>query len=456
MTAHNAYPSPHLSRVRAAAAEPGVRYHCDACGADITLTVRVRCAGGCEDFDLCGSCFCAGTEVGRHKAWHEYRVVVSHASQTMSRCTEDRPTLDAQAKPLPRGCHDILTVSSLFRPSPATQEQHSYPIFCADWGADEELLLIDGCQIYGLGNWADIADHIGNRTKEEVEQHYVQVYVEGRDGTPAGDARARAADEAAAREGKRPPVVGPNEGFEPDVDLEEFQRRKRRRIEDLRDMQAAYHPPKATKPLVSAPTNHSELAGFMPGRLEFEHEYEQEAEHLTKDMEFGRVYRFGGAEMPAEHEALGAVLPVQGAPRMEASRRGAPTNAPAAAAATKKTAGTGEADEGAGDETGTSDRPQADASNARSGSPPTPENDSQAAAAAPAAASAGDAEDRAPDWDEDEADLELKLAVLEMYNERLDRRARRKQFVFERNLVDLKRVSLRIAVCACRTGSRSC
>ncbi len=60
-----------------AAVEPGIRYHCDACGADITLTVRVRCAGGCEDFDVCGSCFCAGVEVRQHKAWHDYRIVVS-------------------------------------------------------------------------------------------------------------------------------------------------------------------------------------------------------------------------------------------------------------------------------------------------------------------------------------------------------------------------------------------
>jgi len=58
-------------------AEPGTRYHCDVCAADITLTVRIRCAEGCEDFDLCGSCFCNGAELGKHKASHAYRVVVS-------------------------------------------------------------------------------------------------------------------------------------------------------------------------------------------------------------------------------------------------------------------------------------------------------------------------------------------------------------------------------------------
>ena len=43
-----------------------------------------------------------------------------------------------------------------------------------------ELLLIDACQLYGLGNWADIAEHIGSfRTKEEVEEHYINTYVNG-------------------------------------------------------------------------------------------------------------------------------------------------------------------------------------------------------------------------------------------------------------------------------------
>lgn len=31
----------------------------------------------CDEFDICGSCFCEGKEVGRHKRWHDYRVVVS-------------------------------------------------------------------------------------------------------------------------------------------------------------------------------------------------------------------------------------------------------------------------------------------------------------------------------------------------------------------------------------------
>ncbi|SPC61504.1 related to ADA2 - general transcriptional adaptor or co-activator [Ustilago sp. UG-2017b] len=376
-----------------ATAEPGVRYHCDACGADITLTVRIRCAGGCADFDLCASCFCSGAQPGKHKAWHDYRVV----------------------------------------------EQHSYPIFCDDWGADEELLLIDGCQTYGLGNWADIADHIGNRTKEEVQEHYIKVYVEGKDGDQRGEQRAEQAIQRYSSLAKpifdplvdgqgtgsrvacqltteEAPALGPSMSFLPTISQDEFQRRKRRRVETLREAQASYSPPKSAKPLVSAPTNHSELAGFMPGRLEFEHEYEQDAEHLIKDIEFGRVYDFGGADMPSEWEALGSKA-TQGHVRMEASGRGGPTS--------KKATQTADDDK----ETNADEDAAAAAAAA----------EEQATAAEKEKDKDAEPEDKPFDWDEDPTDLNLKLTVIDMYNERLDRRLRRKDFMFERNLVDYRR-----------------
>jgi transcriptional adapter 2-alpha len=81
-----------------------------------------------------------------------------------------------------------------------SQELHSYPIFSDDWGADEyviissyhlksastshharELLLIEGISKAGLGNWQMIAEHVGTRTKEEVEEHYNSVYVDSPD-----------------------------------------------------------------------------------------------------------------------------------------------------------------------------------------------------------------------------------------------------------------------------------
>lgn len=53
----------------------------------------MRCAETptCEEVDLCPPCFIEGKSIGKHRPWHPYRVI----------------------------------------------EQHSYPIFTDDWGADE-------------------------------------------------------------------------------------------------------------------------------------------------------------------------------------------------------------------------------------------------------------------------------------------------------------------------------
>lgn len=205
--------------------EGGVKYVCDVCSADITSTVRIRCAHpSCNEYDLCVLCFSQGSSSGSHQpATHSYKVI----------------------------------------------EQNSFPIFDRDWGADEELLLLEGCEIYGLGSWADIADHIGGfRNKDEVRDHYLSVYVE----SPCFPLpkRCRPADMELAQE----------------ISREEFQSRKKRRIEERRDAQknAAPLPPK-TKPTASVPSCH-EIQGYMPGRLEFETEYANEAEEAVQLMQF--------------------------------------------------------------------------------------------------------------------------------------------------------------------------
>lgn len=129
--------------------------------------------------------------------------------------------------------------------------------------------MLEGCEIYGLGSWADIADHIGGyRNKDEVREHYLSVYVE----SPCFPLpkRCRPADMELAQE----------------ISREEFQSRKKRRIEERRDAQknAAPLPPK-TKPTASVPSCH-EIQGYMPGRLEFETEHANEAEEAVQLMQF--------------------------------------------------------------------------------------------------------------------------------------------------------------------------
>ncbi|KAJ1949137.1 Transcriptional adapter ada2 [Linderina pennispora] len=128
--------------------------------------------------------------------------------------------------------------------------KHRFPIFTEDWSADEELLLIDGLRQFGMGNWRDAAEHVGTKTKEECEQHYKDVYVASEDW----------------------PMPDMNKTFGVKFARTAFEKRLKSN-------------PNKNKVLSSQPSNH-EIIGYMPGRLEFETEVENEAEQVVKDMVF--------------------------------------------------------------------------------------------------------------------------------------------------------------------------
>lgn len=187
--------------------------------------VRIRCAEDiCGEYDLCVPCFSEGKHSSKHDpATHSYQVI----------------------------------------------EQHSIPIFTEDWGADEELLLLEGAETYGLGSWADIADHIGGyRSKDEVRDHYINTYI---------NSSLFPLPEKASPE---------DTSLSDEIPRDEFQARKKRRIEKRKDdaKNAAPLDPKQ-KPTSSVPSCH-EVQGFMPGRLEFEQEWLNDAEEAVQHMQF--------------------------------------------------------------------------------------------------------------------------------------------------------------------------
>ncbi|KAI8803547.1 hypothetical protein BJ742DRAFT_497143 [Cladochytrium replicatum] len=202
----------------------GQKYHCDSCQKDITTNVRVRCAE-CADFDLCVECFSKGVALGDHKNNHPYRVM------------------------------EIL----------------DFPIFEESWTVEEELALIEGCEIFGIGNWEDIATHIGTKTTKEVGRHYIETYVDS-PYWPVPDV-SREFDKATYRRGRRAPPV----------------------LDTKKTAKA--------KPISSVPANH-EIQGYMPGRKEFEHEHENEAEQSVKDL------IFEDADTQEERELKLAVLDI--------------------------------------------------------------------------------------------------------------------------------------------------
>lgn len=191
--------------------------------ANFVEKVRIRCYV-CSDYDLCVPCFKDGARSKEHDpATHEFLVI----------------------------------------------EQHSIPIYDKDWGADEELCLLEGAEVYGLGSWADIADHIGGyRTKDEVREHYIKTYIDSPnfplpDNADPGDKR-----------------------LSDEMPREVFQARKKRRIEERKE-EAKSLPPSTPKqkPTASVPACH-EVQGYMPGRLEFETEFANEAEEAVQHMLF--------------------------------------------------------------------------------------------------------------------------------------------------------------------------
>eukprot|EP01018_Ginkgo_biloba_P003732 Gb_13536 [translate_table: standard] len=105
-------------------------YHCNYCNKDISGTIRIKCAK-CPDFDLCVECFSVGVEVTPHKSNHPYRVM----------------------------------------------DNLSFPLIHPDWNADEEILLLEGVEMYGLGNWAEVAEHVGTKTKTQCYDHYMMAYM---------------------------------------------------------------------------------------------------------------------------------------------------------------------------------------------------------------------------------------------------------------------------------------
>ncbi|XP_039130764.1 transcriptional adapter ADA2-like isoform X3 [Dioscorea cayenensis subsp. rotundata] len=105
-------------------------YHCNYCNKDISGKIRIKCTK-CPDFDLCVECFSVGAEVTPHKSNHPYRVM----------------------------------------------DNLSFPLICPDWNADEEILLLEGIEMYGLGNWTEVAEHVGTKSKTQCIEHYTTAYM---------------------------------------------------------------------------------------------------------------------------------------------------------------------------------------------------------------------------------------------------------------------------------------
>lgn len=168
----------------------------------------------------------------------------------------------------------------------------------------------------------------------------------------------------------------------------------------------------------------------MPGRLEFETEWENDAEILIKDMEFGNVHRYGGDEQPSREDAMAAHAAREGLPiQVDTVVEPGTTRNPQASAPSNRGLGAG----ASGAEGGASLASEMKADQNQTGDKGREGKE-------------GKEEDKAEEviqiWDEADDDLELKLTIMEIYNERIERRFDAKNFIFDRGLLEYKKIAL--------------
>lgn len=214
------------------------------------------------------------------------------------------------------------------------------------------------------------------------------------------------------------PVFLQRMDLEFNIDPSEFQERKRRRISTMNT-----NPPPGPKVApTSAPGVH-EVATFLPGRLEFEHELDNEAEDLVKDLEFGACYKWGGEEIIEDENDL----EVKARIRWEEETKMREAQGGKTAHPTKRLPN--------GLLNGLPNGFH------RNGS--TPKRDMQPKAEDKSNDGNGDGDPEEPVQPapiETEDSLAFKLTLLEMYQQRVEKRHESKAVMFDRGLLNYKQV----------------
>lgn len=178
------------------------------------------------------------------------------------------------------------------------------PLFDERWGADEELLLLEAIEMFGFGNWSDIAEHVSTKTKTECEQHYNAVYLSSAT-APLPDLSTALTSKAHVKaEDSAPQPAAGQVKAEGDTAANAASTTSAAGSADSKDQKptpassssTAAAPSSSAKPgkpaslpVASKPKPKSglgHLVGYIPNRGDFDQEYENDAELLLADMEF--------------------------------------------------------------------------------------------------------------------------------------------------------------------------
>ncbi|XWS10553.1 hypothetical protein CRYUN_Cryun38cG0005700 [Craigia yunnanensis] len=57
------------------------------------------------------------------------------------------------------------------------QDNLSFPLICPNWNVDEEILLLEGIEMYGFGNWTEVIEYVGTKSKSQCIDHCNAIYM---------------------------------------------------------------------------------------------------------------------------------------------------------------------------------------------------------------------------------------------------------------------------------------
>ncbi|OHT03910.1 Myb-like DNA-binding domain containing protein [Tritrichomonas foetus] len=133
------------------------------------------------------------------------------------------------------------------------------PIYCQGWDAHDEILLLFGIKMLGIGNWNDISHFMRTKTAADIEAHYTAIYI------------------------KSPTAPYPVSQILPAIPKPHPPPFDTRPVESCPSEAHEKHMLEKNKKEKTIP---AEFNGFMPYRHEFEIDFNNDAESLVARIEF--------------------------------------------------------------------------------------------------------------------------------------------------------------------------
>lgn len=185
---------------------------CSTCDKILTNERHIKCLK-CPHFYQCLQCLSIGSESEAHSYEHDFFVI--------------EPNIDQ--------------------------------IYCEDWDAHDEILLLFGIKMFGLGNWNDISNFIKTKSAIECKEHYLGVYLNS------------------------PYHPFPRPSLIPPIPIPPPPPYETRPVESCPSVAHEKHMTAKNKKERTTP---AEYNGYMPYRHEFEVEWNNDAELLVSKIEF--------------------------------------------------------------------------------------------------------------------------------------------------------------------------